>query len=320
LGVLVGREEELARLEQLLRPDGGPVVVVYGEAGIGKTSLVAEFARHARDGGAEMLWGTCHEEETPQPFLPWIEGLSRYIDGLPPARALDLLADEAPVLCELIPSAPGRNGRSAAPGDPVEDRYRLYDAVATVLDRIGERVLVVLDDVQWADAQTFELLLHTARACRRAQFVVAYRVAELGLDDRATPFLARIHRIRGCEYLHLTALSHSASKDLLARASEGSIDAERADKLARDAAGNPFFLTELGRHFRSRPGAELLPDTIRAAIGLRLNELSPEARHVLELASVFSGGVTVSERGAANRVSRRSQLSGPAAGRYRRPV
>jgi hypothetical protein len=130
----VGRARELATLEALLRVPRvapTPVVLLHGEAGIGKTSTAAEFASRAGRWGSPVLWGTCHEGGGAGPYGPWLEALGGAVEGLGPERLHALLGADASVLAELLPAL----GRAlpqlpAAPAlAPGETRLRLYEAV-----------------------------------------------------------------------------------------------------------------------------------------------------------------------------------------------
>ena len=296
----VGRARELAVLEAALgaghagRP---PVVVVHGDAGIGKTRTVAEFASGARRRGHVVLWGTCYQGGVTYPYGPWVQAIGEHVDGLDPRRRTALLGPDAPVLAQFVPAIARALPDVPAPPSlpPDQSRMRLYEAVVRCVDAIEGACVLVLDDLQWADADTLELLLHVARFAARPLIVVVYRGVELDLVHPVTQRLAEINRHRGCEYLLLSSLPLDEAAALLRRVTHDRLAPELLDLIYAESGGNPFFLGELGRHLQRHGQAPSAagwrpPETIRQAVALRLAGLSAEARHMLELATVFTAG------------------------------
>lgn len=274
-----------------------PVVVVHGEAGIGKTSLVARFADLAAGRGSTVLCGSCFEDSGP-PYGPWVDAIDGHLGSSSRERVVELLGDDAAVLGSVAP------GIHAVLGDlpavpalaPAEGQLRFFDAVARLLGRLGESVLV-LDDMQWADVSALDLLVHAARLVPGLLIVVIFRGGRLDLDDPLAIRLARVGRVRSCMYLLLEGLSREEAAELLERAASRELEPDLIEAIYGETAGNPFFLGELGRHLQRegvgagpRARGWRLPETIRAAVGLRLAELSDQARGMLELSAVFTGG------------------------------
>jgi DNA-binding NarL/FixJ family response regulator len=295
-GEFVGRTNELAVLEAALdsaRAGAPPVVVVHGEAGIGKTRTVAEFARAAEREGAQVLWGTCYQGGITYPYGPWAEALGAFLDGVPGDRVERVLGPDAAALAQLLP-APGR--LAAAPALPAEQgRLRLYEAVVRCLEEIERLPVLVLDDVQWADADSLDLLVHVARFATRPLIVLMHRGGELDVGHPTAQRLAEISRQRPLEDVPLSSLPLSDAAVLLERAAQRSVGDETLATIYEETGGNPFFLAELGRHLQRRgqdPGAPgwRPPATVRQAVGLRLAGLSDAAREMLQLASVFTAG------------------------------
>ena len=183
----VGREGALAQLRDALAAAGERgrrFVLTAGEPGIGKTSLAAAFAREAHHGGAIVLYGRC-DEEALVPYQPFVDVISHLVlngrvDQLGNSLRFELaaLGRLAPELRRQIPAM-----RETSGGLPETERYRLFEAVVTTLARVaGDKPLVlVLDDVHWADHPTLLLLRHLARAPEPARLVVvaAYRDVEV---------------------------------------------------------------------------------------------------------------------------------------------
>jgi predicted ATPase len=192
-----------------------------------------------------------------------------------------------------VPSAPVLS--------PAEGQLRLFDAVARFFERLGEPVLV-LDDMQWADASALDLLVHVARLVAGLVIVVIFRGARLALDDPLAIRLARVGRERSCTYLLLEGLSLAEAGELLERAASKKLEPRLVEAIYGDTGGNPFFLGELGRHIQRvggsaarEPGDWRLPESIRGAVALRLAGLSTQTWHMLQLASVFTAGFEFDE-------------------------
>jgi DNA-binding CsgD family transcriptional regulator len=177
----------------------------------------------------------------------------------------------------------------------------LFDAVARFFERLGEPVLV-LDDMQWADASALDLLVHVARLVAGLVIVVIFRGARLDLEDPLAIRLARVGRARHVTYLPLRGLSREEAGELLERAASRKLEPRLVEAIHAETRGNPFFLGELGRHIQHDGGSakrdgrgRALPESIRAAVALRLAALSRDARRALELAAVFTRGFRFDE-------------------------
>jgi DNA-binding CsgD family transcriptional regulator len=317
----IGRRLELEALGVALRTAGegsGSLVVVHGEAGIGKTRTVAEFARAARRGGAAVLWGTCYEGGATRPYGPWVEALGDYLGAQEPAQVRELLGQHGPVLAELVPAI--RLVLTDADGlerlTPGEARARLYEAVVCLVDSMPGVPILVIDDMQWADADVQELLTHVARHARGLLIVVTFRGRELDLDQPLAARLAEISRHLLSTYLLLQSLSRDESAELLEYLTGETLEASLIDAIYRESNGNPFFLGELGRHLNrtglraigSTAGSWQLPETVRQAVALRLAGLSAHARTLLDYASVFTAGFAFAELELLSHIDGESML------------
>lgn len=287
------------------------MVVVHGEAGIGKTSLVAQFAARAADRGSTVLWGACFEDSNP-PYGPWAEAIDGHLRGASRERVLELLGDDAAVLSAVVPHAPAVLGDlgSAPALSSAEGQLRLFDAVSRFFERLQNPVLV-LDDVQWADSLAMDLLAEVVRLVPGLLIVVIFRGERLDLEDPLAIRLARVGRVRRVTYLLLEGLSRGEAGELLERAAHERLDPDLIEAIHTETGGNPFFLGELGRHIHreggrlvaGEAGAWRLPETIRAAVGLRLAALSMETRRTLELAAMFTRGFRFDEMHALTGVA-----------------
>ena len=229
-GGFVGRGAELARLEAALERaarDGSAVVVVGGEAGIGKTRLIGEFVAGVRQRGGAVLSGSCPPSGgRGTPYAPFVEALRALVHGREPATLPALLGPGRIELARLLPeidTRPRADATAPPRDDGLEgDRYaqaRLFEAYLGVLHRLGRDgpVVVVIDDIQWSDAGTrtlIEFLLPNARGSDEL-YVLAVRTDDLEEFEPALEFLAEIQRDSGVERLELGPLEPSETRDLL---------------------------------------------------------------------------------------------------------
>src|SRR5919202_3196249 len=172
--VLIGRQQELSLLEDALleaHRGSGRFFVLAGEAGMGKTRLAEELQQRARRSGTVVMCGTCSEAELSLPYLPFLEAIGNFLAGadveriklrLGPAscRQLGLLLPQLELQTTLID-----------PGDPAQAKMRLFEALLALLRIASERtgLLLVLEDLHWADSSTRELLEYMARRVRRSR-------------------------------------------------------------------------------------------------------------------------------------------------------
>jgi len=187
--LFVGRADGLATIEAAVAAASrghGSLVLVAGEAGIGKTRL-ADQALRARDDGRLVLWGSCSEGDGAPPFWPWTEAMRPLIG----AMAMP------PEIVALLPGlAPEGAVRPAEGADEI--RFRAFNLVADLLDDVGRRrpVAVVLDDLHWADPSSLELLRTVARRSGTSHYVVVgtYRDTDVELEHPLHPLLSELAR------------------------------------------------------------------------------------------------------------------------------
>ncbi|GGU21819.1 ATP-binding protein [Nocardioides albus] len=294
---LRGRETVLGRLAAPGRP---PVVLLTGEAGVGKTRLAAEAAARAAASGAAVLWGVGREPEGGAPYGMLAEALDRWFAGCDAAERADVGA-EYPELAALLPSL----GQVPADGErtPEEERDGLFRAGALVLGALAaERpVLVVLDDLQAGDAGTFRLLGHLARhAADRGTdlgFLATYRAEELPEGDPRRKVIASLIRQGLCVTEWLDGLDEEACvamvRDAVPPADRNEDTLRRAWRLSR---GNPLFALELARGPGTGTTGDLqTPDGVGQAVGLRLDRLDLDTRRIVEAIAVVGGEVALTE-------------------------
>ncbi len=290
----IGRVAELSELEAALADaaEGRPsLAFLAGESGVGKTRLLAELEERAEAAGARVLTGDCVElGEGELPYGPLVAALR------PLARAGDealtdlpapALAELATLLPELGPPAPGAGG-----GDPqaLEDergaaQRRLFEALLTVLDRLGREtpVLLAIEDIHWADRSTRAFLAFLARSlgAERVLAVATYRSDELHRRHPLRPLLAELERDPRSRRVGLGRLDREELADLLADILGAPPEGDLADRLYRRSEGNPLFTEELlAAGLDGRGG---LPPTLRDALMVRVERLPDPAQEVLRL-------------------------------------
>jgi DNA-binding CsgD family transcriptional regulator len=299
-----GRTNEVAALQAGWSATGEesvPIMVVYGESGIGKTRTVAEFGRSVRDRDAEVLWGTCYEGGSARPYGVWAVALGDYLERLGNDGLRATLGDDARWLAPLLRDGAGAD--LAPVGVPaVVARVRMAEVLGRMLDAMPARAAVILDDMQWADAESLELFAHVTRLVRTPLIVVIFRGGGLEMGHPLAQRLAEVQRQRPCEYVELGSLPRRDAGRLLEQAAGTPLDAQLVDALYEQSGGNPFFLGELGRYLLSHgdltnvpEAGRPLPESIRAAVGLRVAGLTAETRRMLQLASVFTAGFGFAE-------------------------
>ena len=293
----VGRRAELDVLRAAwgrARAGERAVVLVAGEAGVGKTSLVARLAATAHEAGTLVLAGHC-DEDYGVPYQPFVEALRALVHYQPAAAAAGRIGPLGGELARLLPEVadllPCREPRVDT--DPGTARYRQFDAVATWLDQVCEvgEVMLILDDLHWAALPSLLMLRHLVRHDPSMPLLVVatYRDTELNDSDPLAELLADLRREHGIERLELSGLSEDDIGRLVRSAGQrlGGAPPD-AGTILRQTGGNPFFVREVLLSLSDpRPGP--VPAGIRDVVGRRLARLDPAARGALEVAAVLGG-------------------------------
>jgi DNA-binding SARP family transcriptional activator len=311
----VGRAVELARIEDAYKSavatEQVHVVLIAGEAGIGKTSLAAEMARKVAAGGATVLYGRC-DDGLGVPYQPWTEALRHLLAHVPPDMVTEQAAARWGELVALVPELASRVDAGHEPRslDPETARYMLFGAVSSVLQNVSVTtpVVIVLDDLQWADKPTLLLLRHlvAASGSERVLVIATFRPADVVLGHPLSELLALLHRERNTDRIELNGLDDSEVVHLIEAAAGHSLDAQEvgfAHALYRETDGNPFFTAEILRHLietgtisqdaNGRWEADIefrdhvLPSSAREVIGQRVARLGEQTERVLRTAAVI---------------------------------
>jgi DNA-binding CsgD family transcriptional regulator len=287
---LVGRAEELAELEVAFADaeSGAPsLALVAGDSGVGKTRLVAELVTRAAERGGHTLSGECVDlGDGELPYAPLVAALR------PLARDGDavLAALPAAVRAELTALMPALGHRPAAPlvGRDPGAQGRLFEAALTLLRELGERapVLLVLEDIHWADSSSRAFLVYLARslADERVLVVASYRLDELHRRHPLRPLLAELERDARVRRVELAPLTRDELATALSDILGAPPAAELVERLYERSEGNPLFMEELLAAGLNGRGA--LPRTLRDALMLRTERLSDPAQELLRVLAV----------------------------------
>ena len=294
---LIGRSTEFATLANAFdeaRWGRGRVVAIIGEAGVGKSRLVAELARTAAEHDARVLVGRCYESEQILPFGPWVDAL----------RAGQIVLDD-PALVALEPAWRAELARLfpeitvAGLPAPSDDARRLFESVTRLVGALSanQPVLLVLEDLHWADEMTLRLLAFLGRRIADRRVLVATTAREEELADSAAlrRTLEELRREGHVDELTLSSLSMEETATLVRSLSKVGTDPEALTNLEaqvwRVSAGNPFMVVETLRALADAPAlgsaALPVPERVREVIAARLERLSDRGRSLAEVAAVI---------------------------------
>ncbi|GAA2216042.1 hypothetical protein GCM10009850_115110 [Nonomuraea monospora] len=296
---LVGRSEELAVLRQAAESalaGGSGLVIVEGEPGVGKTRLLEEIAVEADRRGALVVWGRCLEGDGTPSMWPWVQGLGTVLDALPAAAREKWLAAGLGRLVNPSDDA------VAAPALPDSGgRFRLSEQVVAAIGEVSAQrpVLLVIDDLQWADVASLHLFGHLAARLPDGVVIIG------SLRDRApkpgtdlSRMLAAASRVTGHRRIHLGPLNAAEVAEMVRGETGQAPGPDAAREIHARTAGNPFFVRELSRLIGE--GGVLSPDavaragvpsTVRDVVLDRMADLDDGARSLLQFAALIGPDV-----------------------------
>jgi DNA-binding CsgD family transcriptional regulator len=284
----IGRAVELGRLEALLERagQGSPqVVLVAGDAGVGKTRLLLALADRARQRGTRVLMGASVElGDIGFAYLPVLDALRELADDPEEARLLTGAAMTAPALGRLLPGI-----EPAGPTGDSLDQLQVLDAVRAVLVGLAERspVALVLEDLHWADRATRDLVAFLARTLRsgRVTLVVSYRSDELHRRHPLRPWLAELVRLPVVGRLELAPFTRAELAEHLEAIAGAPLPAEQVEGIYARSEGNPFYAEQLLAAGAGDARVELPPTLVEVLLA-RVQGLSEPAQQVLRVAAV----------------------------------
>ncbi len=313
IGRVLGRDEPHEALIQAYKRveagEGREVVLVCGEPGVGKSTLVASLARRAKDLGACVLYGH-YDEGVTLSYQGFAEALGHYVNNASDELLRAHVAADGPELAVMVPAIGRRIGdlSESHEGDPDTMRFMLFASVVGWLAKasVHAPVVIVLEDLHWADTQSLQLLRHLVGSsdALRLLVLVTYR-DEIGPSHPLTQTLASMRREPRVVQMSLAGLDEAGVLDFLETALASRLDdegAEFASALRQETEGNPFFVSELLRHLletnaicdgegrldiRGSLSDMSLPQSVRQVIAARVDRLGSTAVRVLSLASVI---------------------------------
>jgi tetratricopeptide (TPR) repeat protein len=306
----VGRERELAELVSACESgavDGTHLFLISGEPGIGKTRLADELSWRARTRGMQVLWGRCWEGDGAPAYWPWIQVIRAYLGALDPERrnlalesetAADIIQQVAQIVPELRHAQATRRTAPSDNLDPIEARFRLFDAVTNFL-KIGAHsnpMLIVLDDLHDADEASLAMLRFLARELKGTPVIIiaTHREAEVACSPSLSAIIGEL--ARDARVIPLRGLSEAEVKQFVAVTSGFTPTEPLVTRLHDSTNGNPLFLDGLVRiliadnQIDSAASADnrlKIPVGVKEAINLRLATLSAEAMSILRVAAAI---------------------------------
>jgi DNA-binding CsgD family transcriptional regulator len=314
---LIGRERDLTALQVLIdqeRNGEGKAIIISGEAGIGKSRLVAEVKAAAAHHGFLLLEGQCFQMDSAFPCAPLLDLFRAYFARFAPSGLPGNLHSFVSALCRLLPDLallfPDLVTFPAMPsGGPEEEKRRLFAAMTHFLtvQSTQHPVLLVVEDVHWADDLSLDFLLHLARRCRHLPLLLLVTYRSDALHPAVQQWLTQLNRERLTQEFPLEPLSRGDIDGMVHSilALEHAVDADLLDTLYTLSEGNPFFVEELLKSLvatgeleyvdgtwarrsekRDAGSYSFIPRSVQVAVQQRADRLSAAAKQVLTLAAV----------------------------------
>ncbi|HWD10039.1 MAG TPA: AAA family ATPase, partial [Actinomycetota bacterium] len=328
-GTFVGREEEIVQLRTAFEKAASGrshLVLLEGEAGIGKTRIANELATYAASRGAEVLVGRCYEGGGAPAYWPWIQVIRTYVRRHDPAVMAEEMGPGARDIAQMDPELsrrlatvtatlrprPAEGSEPVAP-DPRQERFRLFDSIATFLSRAAanQPILIVLDDLQSADTPSLLLLefLASELGGSRLLLVGTHRDNKLPAGHPLDSTLAGLDLQQLSESITLSGLSQADVGRFIEIAGATEPPEALVSAVFRQTEGNPLFVREVVRLLASEgrlkpdaanpPTVLDIPVNLRDTIGRRLEHLSPACNEALSVASVIGREFDISVLAAA---------------------
>ena len=291
----------------------GRLVTLVGEPGIGKTRTAQELATYAGLRGAQVLWGRCYEEQGAPPYWPWVQAIRSYIRDVDPEQLRSDMGAGAAEIGQVVSDVRDRlPGLEAPPQlEPEQARFRLFDSITAFLKNVGRRqpLVLVLDDLHWADHPSLLLLEFVARELSNARLLIigTFRDVELSRQHPLSRSLGELTRERLFQKVLLRGLDQEDVGRFIELASGITPPRGMVEAVHRQTEGNPLFVTEVVRLLvqegeltregvRQRDSWSVrIPEGVREVIGRRLDRLSERCNETLTIASVVGREFTLEQ-------------------------
>ena len=315
-GVFVGRQREMGELKATLEDalsGRGRLITLAGEPGIGKTRTAEELATYASLRQAQVLWGRCYEGQGVPPYWPWVQAIRSYVRDQEPENLRSEMGAGAADIAEIVSDVKERiPDLEPAPAlDPQAAQFRLFDSVTSFLKSASHSrpLMLVLDDLQWADESSLLLLQFLARELTGSRLLVmgTYRDVELSRRHPLAETLAELTRERLFQRILLGGLTQSDVGRFIELTSGMDPPSGLTEAVYAETEGNPLFVTEVvrllvqegeltsemvqeGKSLRQGSGQAWtvrIPEGLREVIGRRLNRLSERCNQTLTIGAVI---------------------------------
>jgi len=318
----IGRDDEVShmreRLEAAVRGRGS-VILLAGDAGVGKTRLVSELAIYAQDRGFEVLMGRAYEAEGMPPYLPLVEALNQYIKKRSPDELKADLTGGAVYLGQLLPRMREISGVDAVQTlglTPEAERQQLFEGISAFVLNITERrpVMLALDDLHVADRATLLFVRHLSGCVEQTPLVIigTYRDAEIDAAHPVSGLLTDLNRRRLDGRITVRPFGMDEAATLIEAISGKPAAPHVVDSVFSATEGNPFFIEELVRHLQdhghdlAEAGGKVItwaiPEGSRELIMGRIARLRPDAVRLLTCSSLLGGEFSILKLAAVTRL------------------
>jgi len=315
-GVFVGRQKEMGDLKGCLEDalsGRGRLVMLVGEPGIGKSRTAQELTTYAGLRGAQVLWGRSYEEQGVPPYWPWVQAIRSYVRERDPEQLSSEMGSGAAAIAEVVSDVRERLPGLPSPPqlEPDQARFRLFDSISAFLKTASQRqpLVLVLDDLHWADPPSLALLQFVARELGGARLLIigTYRDMELSRQHPLAEALGELTRERLFQRVLLRGLTQEDVGRFIEMTSGHTAPRGLVEPVHTQTEGNPLFVTEVVRLLvqEGELGTEQvretdswpirIPEGVREVIGRRLNRLSQRCNEALTVASIIGREFTLAQ-------------------------